>query len=157
MKPWRPRVASIREWKVAKMTKTNNDARLMNNNRASNMGGNGMRGLIMAVALVGTLAMGCVGGAVCAAGIGKAPTMAPVVAQTAVAKTAATRLSANKAAHVASKVATPRQAVKAAPKVEVRKAAQTAQKAEAKKATHAPSAEKAEAKRAAVDTAPEEL
>lgn len=157
MKPRRPRVASIREWKVAKMTKTNNDARLMNNNRASNKGGNGMRGLIMAVALVGTLAMGCVGGAVCAAGIGKAPTMAPVMAQTDVAKTAATRLSANKAAHVASKVATPRQTVKAAPKAKAKRAAQTAQKAEAKNATQAPAAKKAEAKRAAMDTAPEEL
>jgi hypothetical protein len=139
------------------MTKTNNDARPMNNNRASNMGGNGMRGLIMAVALVGTLAMGCVGGAVCSAGIGKAPAMAPGATHATVAKIAATRLSVNQAAHAASKVVTPRQAVKAAPKVEVRKAAQTDQKAEAKNATQAPAAKKAEAKRPAVDTAPEEL
>ena len=119
------------------MTRTNNDARHMNQYASNN---NGMRGRIVAIALAGVLAVGGVAGAVCAAGLGKAPNQAPVAAQIVTTRPATKAASTQKVAKTK--------------KAEAKKATETKKAAEAKQAEAVkPAAKQAEATKQAAPAA----
>lgn len=123
--------------RVFEMTKTNNDARHMNQYASRN---NGMRGRIVAIALAGVLAVGGVAGAVCAAGLGKAPNQAPVAAQTVTTRPVTKAASTQKVAKTK--------------KAEAKKATETKKATEAKQAEAVkPAAKQAEATKQAAPAA----
>jgi cytoskeletal protein RodZ len=140
------------------MTKAIKNANHMNQNvKKSN------KGRIVALALAGILAVGGITGAVCAAGLGKMPSQAPVAAQTVAAKPAA-KATTKKAAQATPKAETKASQSQAAKKTATKQAAtksdakpatkQAEAKSAAKQAAPAPAAKKAEAPKQEAQPAP---
>ncbi|MEE1158121.1 MAG: hypothetical protein UHS51_01745 [Atopobiaceae bacterium] len=137
------------------MTKAIKNANHMNQNvKKSN------KGRIVALALAGILAVGGITGVVCAAGLGKMPSQAPVAAQTVAAKPAA-KATTKKAAQATPKAETKASQSQAAKKTATKQAATKSEakpatkQAEApKQASPAPAAKKAEAPKQEAQPAP---